>query len=194
MIRIIAGKWRGRLLLAPDGLDTRPTLGRTKEALFSMLYGCIEGAKVLDLFGGSGALALEALSRGASHAVIGEKARDAIRVIQQNIQKLGAKDQAELIQGSWEQTLKRLAAERKSFNLIFIDPPYTMEPSPVLQAIAGCNLLDNHGILVLEHATKETAPKVQGLVVQKSRAYRDTTLTIYERQINGESSNLSGQL
>ncbi len=194
MIRIIAGKWRGRLLLAPDGLDTRPTLGRTKEALFSMLYGYIEGAKVLDLFGGSGALALEALSRGASHAVIGEKARDAIRVIQQNIQKLGAKDQAELIQGSWEQTLKRLAVERKSFNLIFIDPPYTMEPGPVLQAIAGCNLLDNHGILVLEHATKETAPKVQGLVVQKSRAYRDTTLTIYERQINGESSNLSGQL
>lgn len=194
MLRIAGGRWRGRKLFVPDEIDTRPTAGRIKEALFSMLYGHIEGARVLDLFGGSGALAFEALSRGAEYAVIGDNAKAALRAINQNIQKLGAQSQARALQGSWELNIKRLGGEGKTFTLILIDPPYTMKPAPILQEICDCGLLDKNGILILEHATKEGIPQVQGLLVKKTRSYRDTTLTIYERETNGQPSNLSGQL
>ncbi|HEY0412459.1 MAG TPA: 16S rRNA (guanine(966)-N(2))-methyltransferase RsmD [Allosphingosinicella sp.] len=119
-MRIIAGRWRGRTLLAPPGQATRPTSDRTREALFSMLasrLGTFEGLRVADLFAGSGALGLEALSRGAAHCIFVENDRQAIEAIRRNLAALGA--EGELLAGSAEHV--RVPGP---LDLAFLDPPY----------------------------------------------------------------------
>ena len=121
MIRIIAGEWRGRKLVAPAGLDTRPTADRTRETLFSMLVsriGSFEGLRVADLYAGSGALAFEALSRGAAHAVLVENDRAALDAINANAAKLGASASIELRAMSAARLPRQVP-----FDLIFADPP-----------------------------------------------------------------------
>ncbi len=120
-MRIIAGEWRGRKLVAPKGETTRPTADRTRERLFSMLtsrLGDFADLQVLDLFSGSGALGLEALSRGAAHCTFVEQDRDALKALEKNIETLGAK--ADVRIGS----VLGLGPARKSFDLILMDPPY----------------------------------------------------------------------
>jgi 16S rRNA (guanine966-N2)-methyltransferase len=119
-VRIIAGRWRGRKLIAPAGLATRPTSERTREALFSMLasrIGSFEGLRVADLFAGSGALGLEALSRGAAHCVFIERDREAVDSIRANLAALGAA--GEVVQGAAEH-----ARTGGPVDLAFLDPPY----------------------------------------------------------------------
>ena len=120
-MRIIAGNWRGRKIVAPKGEITRPTADRTRERLFSMLtsrLGDFEDLQILDLFSGSGALGLEALSRGAAHCTFVEQDRDAIRALEKNIETLGAK--ADVRIGS----VLHLGQARKPYDLIVMDPPY----------------------------------------------------------------------
>jgi len=120
-MRIIAGKWRGRKIVAPKGETTRPTADRTRERLFSMLtsrLGDFEDLQILDLFSGSGALGLEALSRGAAHCTFVEQDKDALRALEKNIELLGA--DAEVRIGS----VLHLGQARKPYDLILMDPPY----------------------------------------------------------------------
>ncbi|WP_417621478.1 16S rRNA (guanine(966)-N(2))-methyltransferase RsmD [Parasphingorhabdus sp.] len=120
-MRIIAGKWRGRKIVAPKGETTRPTADRTRERLFSMLtsrLGDFEDLQILDLFSGSGALGLEALSRGAAHCTFVEQDPDAIKALEKNIESLGA--DADVRIGS----VLHLGAARKPYDLILMDPPY----------------------------------------------------------------------
>lgn len=120
-MRIIAGKWRGRKLFAPKGKTTRPTADRTRERLFSMLtsrLGDFEDLQVLDLFAGSGALGLEALSRGAAHCTFVEKERDALRALDKNIETLDA--DADLKIGS----VLHLGKARQAYDVVLMDPPY----------------------------------------------------------------------
>jgi 16S rRNA (guanine966-N2)-methyltransferase len=122
-MRIIAGKWRGRNIVAPKGEITRPTADRTRERLFSMLtsrLGDFEDLQILDLFSGSGALGLEALSRGAAHCTFVEQDRDAIRALEKNIEKLGADAETDVRIGS----VLHLGQARKPYDLILMDPPY----------------------------------------------------------------------
>lgn len=122
-LRIIAGQWRGRPLAAPEGDTTRPTADRTRETLFSMLtsrLGSFEGLAVADLFAGSGALGLEALSRGAAHALFVEQDPPAIRAIRRNIANLRAQDQCDVRAGS----VLALGAAKAPLDLVFLDPPY----------------------------------------------------------------------
>jgi len=122
-MRIIAGNWRGRKIVAPKGETTRPTADRTRERLFSMLtsrLGDFEDLQILDLFSGSGALGLEALSRGAAHCTFVEQDKDAIRALESNIKSLGAAAQADVRIGS----VLHLGAARKPYDLILMDPPY----------------------------------------------------------------------
>ena len=124
-MRIIAGEWRGRRLIAPRGDATRPTGDRTREALFSMLLsrlGSFEGLKVADLFAGSGALGLEALSRGASNCLFVEQEKSAVDAIRQNIQTLGARERSIVQQGS----VLALGPAKQAFDLILLDPPYAI--------------------------------------------------------------------
>lgn len=122
-MRIIAGRWRGRPLRAPAGLATRPTADRLRGALFSMLasrLGDFDGLAVADLFAGSGALGLEALSRGAARATFVEQDRDALLALRTNIDALGAGHEADVRASSVE----ALATVREPFHLLFMDPPY----------------------------------------------------------------------
>ena len=132
-MRIITGKARGVKLLTLEGDATRPTSERTKEAVFSMLQFEIEGRSVLDLFGGSGQLALEALSRGAKSAVISDSSKSAVDIIKKNLEKTKL-DSCRIMLSDWKETLRRLKDEK--FDIVFIDPPYGMKIIPdVLDAL-----------------------------------------------------------
>ncbi len=147
-MRVISGSAKGLKLISPEGLDTRPTLDRVKEALFSMLIPYIGGAAVLDAFAGSGALGIEALSRGAQRAVfldISKKARDAVIT---NLEKAGLSDRAQvLLKDTWVY----LGSARESFSLIFIDPPYGGGIyEKTLSLIRGRRLLSDGGVIAVE--------------------------------------------
>ena len=126
-MRIITGKARGAKLLTLEGDTTRPTSERAKEAVFSMLQFEIEGRSVLDLFGGSGQLALEALSRGAKNAVIADSSKAAIAIINKNIEKTRLTD-CRVLFSDWKESLRRLKGEK--FDIVFLDPPYAMQIIP----------------------------------------------------------------
>ncbi|MBI2684618.1 MAG: RsmD family RNA methyltransferase [Actinobacteria bacterium] len=122
-MRVVAGTLRGRRLVAPPGLETRPTADRAREGLFNML-GDVRGAIVLDCFAGSGALAIEACSRGAARAVFVERARPALDAIRQNVRRLGLADRTRVAAGDWCAVLEREASHGARFDLVFADPPY----------------------------------------------------------------------
>jgi 16S rRNA (guanine966-N2)-methyltransferase len=148
-MRIIAGTWRGRRLVAPPGEATRPTADRTRETLFSMLVsrlGSFDELTVADLFAGSGALGLEAVSRGAARAVLVDNDRAAIKAIEANIASLGASDRCEVRAHS------ALALPRgQAFDLIFADPPYTASSgSEAVAAVAAAGWLSPGGWLAVE--------------------------------------------
>lgn len=123
-MRVVAGTARSILLETPAGNGTRPTTDRIKETLFNMLQPYVCGASVLDLFAGSGALGIEALSRGAEHACFCDISREAVRCINANVKKAGLEGRSEVLMTDYRSALLRLKASGRSFNLIFLDPPY----------------------------------------------------------------------
>jgi 16S rRNA (guanine966-N2)-methyltransferase len=182
-MRITGGRWRSRALKAPRGTATRPTSDRVREALFSMLVsdgllGAGEAPRILDLYAGSGALAFEALSRGASGAVLVEEARDAVAVIRQNARELAAEREIQVFDARVERALPKLQGP---FGVVFLDPPYADVKTPSFAAIlaAAGALVAPDGALVLEHASTDEPPTVAGLELDRSRRYGDTTVTLY---------------
>jgi len=178
-VRVIAGRLGGRRLKAPRGLATRPTSDRVREALFSML-GDVAGTAVLDLYAGTGALGIEALSRGAARAVLVESARPAIAVLKENLVSLGLTDQAKVIAQPVVYALLELA-RLGPFDLIFLDPPYAaLDDVPGLVAsLQKCGAIEPLARVIVEHATRDAAPLLEGLDHEPTRAYGDTSLTIY---------------
>lgn len=129
-MRIITGKARGVKLFTLEGENTRPTAERVKEAVFSMIQFELEGRSVLDLFGGSGQLSLEALSRGASQAFIADSSRQAIEIIRKNAEKTKLAQSCNIICADWSQALRRL--ENNKFDIVFLDPPYASNLVPTV--------------------------------------------------------------
>ena len=168
-MRIIAGTDRGRRLFAPDGVETRPTADRVRESLYNILGTKVIGAKVLDLFAGSGALALEALSRGAAFAALADIDPKAIRVIERNIQLMRAEDRTNLIRADWHDALRRLPGQ--CFSMVFLDPPYRMLDVYALAAeeMRRLNLLAVGAILVMEHAAKSPLTLPAGFEIYDER-------------------------
>jgi 16S rRNA (guanine966-N2)-methyltransferase len=180
-MRVIAGRYSGRRLTAPKGRTTRPTSERVREALYAML-GDIEGARVLDLFAGSGALGIEAVSRGAAGAVFVERDRRAIAAIEANIAALGLGEEQALIRREDVASALRWASNRKeTYDLILIDPPYgrTPELEPLLAAALG-GLLAPGARVVLE--SDRRAPLQLGLAFEKERRYGDTIIAIHRHE------------
>ena len=136
-MRIIAGEMRSRTILAPKGTDTRPTLDRTRESLFNIIAAWCPDARVLDLYAGSGALALEAISRGAQSAVLCDSSREAARVIKANIEALRVQDRARLLPMMDSQALALLGREGARFDLVFLDPPTGWIPPQPARSCAG---------------------------------------------------------
>ncbi len=149
-MRIIAGEARSRIIEAPKGRDTRPTLDRVRENLFNIIRGHVPGAAVLDLFAGSGALSLEALSRGAARAVMVDRDREAHRVERLNAERLGYGDRAEILLCDWQKALASLRDRSERFDLVFLDPPYAMgDLSGVTEGLLP--LLSEDALIVTEH-------------------------------------------
>jgi 16S rRNA (guanine966-N2)-methyltransferase len=175
-VRVIAGRLGGRKLTAPRGLDTRPTSDRVREALFSAL-GDMSGARALDLYAGTGALGVEALSRGAAHATFVESARPALAALRAN---LGALDLASCTRVVTLPVARAVAALPGPFDLIFADPPYAAL-AEVPAALAALSAAVAPGArLVVEHASRDPAPEIAGFTPRPSRTYGDTAVTIYD--------------
>ncbi|MEA3032214.1 MAG: rRNA (guanine966-N2)-methyltransferase [Sphingomonadales bacterium] len=172
-MRIIAGRWRGRPILAPAGQATRPTSDRTREALFSMLasrIGSFEGLRVADLFAGSGALGLEALSRGAAHCIFVEKDRSAVDSIRANLAALGASGEV-LARDARHVVLPR------QVDLVFLDPPYGSGLAPAF--LAGLKLAPG-GWASVETARNEPLA-ASGYEVEAERVYGKARITLLRR-------------
>jgi len=174
-VRIVAGSRKGARISAPKGRGTRPTSDRVREALFSML-GPVADAQALDLYAGSGALGLEALSRGAESAVFVESDRDAVRIIERNVEKLGLPG-ASVVRSD---ALRFLASEDGLYDLVFVDPPYEMVESLRMSLATHLpRVLAPGGVLVFETAAR-VEPELP-LPVRASRRYGSTHVTIFER-------------
>ena len=174
-MRIVAGTRRGAKIFAPKGPDTRPTGDRVREAAFN-LVGPLDGAPVLDLYAGSGAMGLEALSRGAASAVFVESDREACRTIRRNLDKLGLED-AEV---ACTDVLRFLAAERRHFDLILVDPPYdVVESVAVRLALYLPAVLAENGLVALESSSRDE-PQLPPLAIRTSRRYGSARVTLFE--------------
>lgn len=182
-MRVITGTARGRRLITLEGDQVRPTSDRVKEGLFSIIQFDIEGRKVLDLFAGSGQLAIEALSRGAVRAVLVDKSRKALQVAATNLKNTGFVDQAQMINMD---SLVYLKSNSECFDIIFIDPPY--RTGLVQQALdLAAERLNPGGVLICEHPSDETLPEVIGRL-KKRRSYRygKIILSVYGLNLGDE--------
>ncbi len=179
MTRIVAGRWGGRRLGTPKGDGTRPTSDRVREAMFSSLeseLGGLDGIRVLDLFAGSGALGLEALSRGAEHADLVESDRRAADVIRANVRALGAPG-AEVHRTSAEAFVGDLPAE--PYDLVLLDPPYplgTDEVGVLLTVLVRTGGLVPGGVVVVERSTRTPFTWPEPLTALRDKAYGETRL------------------
>lgn len=184
-MRIISGTSRGSRLVTLEGTETRPTLDRVKEPLFSIIQMHIKDARVLDLFAGSGALGLETLSRGAESAVFSDISDKAINVIKQNAEKTKLAEKAIVLKGSYEQILKQMKSENKEFDLIFLDPPYKSGLlEDAIKKILEYNLLAKEGIVIIETDMEAELQKVQNvnLHIKDIRKYGRVILLFLERK------------
>ncbi len=183
MPRVISGSSGGIVLLAPDGKGTRPTSDRVKEALFSILAPRLPNARVLDLFAGTGQLAIEALSRGADHATLVDSDRAAVARIRQNLDRTRLADRATVLPTTVRGALDLLAREGRTFDLVFLDPPYALAIDTFRDAAVGlerAGLLSRDALVVLEHDAKSAAEAhVINLQRVRSCKYGNTMLTFY---------------
>ena len=195
-MRIIAGEMRSRTIAAPKGTDTRPTLDRTRESLFNIIAAECPEARVLDLYAGSGALALEALSRGACSAVLCDCSREAARVIRQNIASLRVEDRARFLQMADLQAVSLLSREGARFDLVFLDPPYRLDTAPACAALADAGVLLPEALVIIEHAAASEPAPPGAFCLTDRRKYRETMISFYRYRgdTNGEDLGVSGQL
>ena len=189
-MRIITGTARGTKLVSLEGEATRPTSERAKEAMFSMLAFEISGREVLDLFSGSGQLALEALSRGATHATLVDSAPGAIRVIRQNVEKTHMSDKATVVQSDCLAFLQRSGPE-KQYDLIFIDPPYAKRLVPdILNTVLMRNLASEDAIFVCESEENDIFEGHEELrshfTIRKVQHYAKAVVTILDKKSEKE--------
>jgi 16S rRNA (guanine966-N2)-methyltransferase len=178
VMRVVAGSARGRVLVAPPGLATRPTADRVREAVFNALHslGVLEGADVVDCFAGSGALGIEALSRGAAHVTFTEPDAAARRAINENLTVAGAADRADVRPQTAERLLADAATAGHRFDLVLLDPPYGFEEWRGLLAAVG-EVVAVDGVVVMESDRAITVPVETGLEVTRSRRYGSTVVT-----------------
>lgn len=179
-MRVVAGEYRGRTLVAPAGRATRPTSDRVREALFAII-GSVEGMNVLDLFAGSGALGIEALSRGAASATFVDRAPGALAALRTNTAMVGEATRVRILPMEWQAALRRERAAGRTFQLCLVDPPYS-----VLPRIAGrlgpslAPVLASGATVVVEHAAEAGPVALEGLTVaeRQDRTYGGTAIAV----------------
>ena len=180
-MRVITGKARGVTLKTPEGLQTRPTTDRVKEALFSVIQFDIPTSNVLDLFGGTGQLGIEALSRGAKHAVFVDESEKACKLIRENLKRTRLEQEGTVVRSDYMAYLGRC---REKFDIIFLDPPYAevfLENS--LKRITEIDILQTGGIIVTERPLGKELPfDFEGYSRSKDYKYGNTLITLYRKE------------
>ena len=177
-MRLTGGLDRGRRLFVPRGARTRPTAAKVREAIFNIL-GPPPGA-VLDLYAGTGALGIEALSRGATAAVFVERDGAALSALRRNLRETGLEDKATVMGGDVRTALRRLAPRADKFSWVFMDPPYIKDTEGVLGELSGSELLTSCAVVIVEHDKRHPSPdRVDCLFLTDHRQYGDTELSFY---------------
>ena len=183
-MRVIAGKAKRISLAAPPGMDTRPTTDRIKETLFNMLQSSLADSLFLDLYAGSGAIGIEALSRGARQAVFVEQDRAAIRCIKENLERTRLAEEAVVCQAEVLKEIRRLEQDGLVFDIIFLDPPYRKgEEERVLRCLSRSTIVDKETLLVVE-AARETAFDYVGelgFIMLKRKEYKTNQQVYFQR-------------
>jgi len=182
-MRIIGGEFRGRIIKMPRSVKVRPTQDRVREAIFNIIKELVPGSKALDLYAGSGAFGMEALSRGAHSVIFVDNNIYCIRVVKSNLSLLGER-------GKFSQVIKRDALRAisgfekgKKFDIIFLDPPYYKDMAKnCLLKIDACDILSHHGLIIAEHFAKDRMPEATvNLKLFREKKYGDTVLSFYRK-------------
>jgi 16S rRNA (guanine(966)-N(2))-methyltransferase RsmD len=183
-MRITAGDHRGRHLKSPKRTRTRPTSDLLRQAVFNLLGARIQGARVLDLFAGTGAVSLEALSRGASLAVLVERDRQAVGSLRANLGALNLTPRARVVVGDALEALARLEATGEVFDCIFLDPPYTGDlAARCIERLAPGAVLSENGVVVVQAFHKTPLPDRAGVLRQiRRRRYGESSLTLFAKE------------
>ena len=176
-MRVISGSARGHKLAAPKGIKTRPTGDRMKEDLFNILGSEVCGSRFLDLFCGSGAIGIEAISRGAAHAVFVDSSKDAVDSVKANLIKTRLDGYAEVLRLTYKQSLERL--QRNSFNIIFLDPPYENSKYNFKDLSV---LLSNGGTVILECLKDIITPDFGDLILYRQKVYTKMQFMFFSRE------------
>ncbi len=179
-MRVISGSARGTVLKTPDGMKTRPTTDRVKEALFSIIQFDLPGAEILDLFGGTGQLGIEAISRGAKKAVFVDEQAAACKLILENLSRCKMQSQGQVVQSDYMAYLKRC---KEKYQIVFLDPPYAeVFLENALKMITEIDILQSGGIIVTERPLeKELTLDFPGYTRSKDYKYGKTLLTLYRK-------------
>ena len=180
-MRIIAGKYKGRKLEVPKAREARPTSEKVREAVFSMLQNYMEGAKVADLFAGTGAMGLEALSRGAASCIFSENNISMQKILAANIKSVGADSPAELYRGDYRSAIDKTGTD---VDIYFLDPPYSENAldEPIRLILSSLHY-NSDTLFVLEHDRRVVVPEYENLSVFREKRYGNTAITIL--RVNG---------
>jgi 16S rRNA (guanine(966)-N(2))-methyltransferase RsmD len=179
-LRVISGKLKGKRLFTLKGMDLRPTSDRVKEAIFDILQNSIPGRKVLDLFAGTGAMGIEALSRGAKGAVFVEGSPQSLTVLYKNLEACRLQEQAEVLSREVQAGIKILSERGETFDLIFLDPPYGKGLArKTLQALSGESILAPDALIVAEHSPAEDLDAISFLERVDQRKYGSTLVSFF---------------
>ncbi|MGL5051139.1 MAG: 16S rRNA (guanine(966)-N(2))-methyltransferase RsmD [Fusobacteriaceae bacterium] len=182
-MRIIAGEAKNKKIKSRKGMDTRPTLGSVKESLFSIIAAYVPESRFLDLFSGTGNIALEALSRGAKKAIMIEQEQEALKIIIENINSLGYEDRSRAYKNDVIRAIEILGRKEEKFDIIFMDPPYKQELcSKVMKAIEKAGVLAENGLIICEHHVFEELGDEMGSFKKADyRKYGKKAMTFYTR-------------
>jgi len=180
-MRVIAGIARGHKLETPKGAHVRPTLDRVREALFNILTPRVEGARFLDLFAGTGANGIEALSRGALSCIFVDNDTRSIEMTRRNLEKTGLDTNAKVLRLTLPAAMDRLAGEGPGFDIIYADPPHKFNRfNDLLDGVAAEDLLATGGLVIVEHASRnELEDEMGGIALQRSERYGEATLSFF---------------
>jgi 16S rRNA (guanine(966)-N(2))-methyltransferase RsmD len=182
-VRVIAGKYKGRAVLAPRGYELRPTADKVKGAIFSMLAAEVPDAMVLDVFSGTGNLGIEALSRGALSCVFVDSSKESTNVLRENLSHIKIGDEAKILPYDWNRALDVLSGSK--FDILFADPPYETAPyDELMKKLLACDIMSGQGAVVLESSFRmPPGESYEGFEFDRQRRYGKTLITIFRRVI-----------
>ena len=179
-MKVISGTLKGRKIEGYNIDGTRPTMDRVKESLFAMIQNNIKDSVVLDLFAGSGQLGIEAISNGATISYFIDNNKEVINILNKNISNLNIKQNSKVILSDWKKALNDFGEKGLKFDLIFVDPPYNYDVyEKILEKVSTLNLLNDNGLIILEHSNLKFKESYNNLTLYKEKKYGSKSINIY---------------